>query len=79
MRFPARHGQVATFGLSSKPTEASARPGGREAPAMGGAGAGRVHEAPGWMADISARGKGDGLCQSDVPHASDSATFMSVT
>ena len=38
-----------------------------------------VESAPGWMADISARGKGDGLCQSDVPHASDSATFMSVT
>jgi hypothetical protein len=47
MRFPRPRGTLPPGPVHPAPTEASARPGGREAPAGGGAGAGRGLWAPG--------------------------------
>jgi len=48
LRFPRLRARPPPGPVQPAPTEASARPGGREAPAGGGAGAGRGLWAPGW-------------------------------
>ena len=48
LRFPRPRATLHPRLVQPAPREASARPGGREAPAMGGAGAGRGLWAPGW-------------------------------
>jgi hypothetical protein len=48
LRFPRPRATLSPRPVPPAPREASARPGGREAPAMGGAGAGRGLWAPGW-------------------------------
>jgi hypothetical protein len=50
LRFPRPRGTLPPGPVPPTPTETSARPGGREAPAGGGAGTGRGLWAPGWRA-----------------------------
>ena len=57
-RFPRPRGTVPCRPVGPGGTEASARPGGCEAPAIGGAGAGRGLWAPGWSRSGAALGQG---------------------
>ena len=61
-RFPRPRGTVPCRPAGPGPTEASARPGGRQAPAGGGAGAGRGLWAPGWARISAALGQGRCPC-----------------
>ncbi len=64
-RFPRPSGTVPCRSASPGTAEASARPGGREAPAGGGAGAGRGLWPPAGQGSAWRCGRGDGPCQRD--------------
>jgi hypothetical protein len=72
MRFPRPRGTLPPRPVPPAPTEASARPGGREAPAGGGAGAGqRLWPTAGVRAACRC-GRGDGPCHGGEAGGSDS-------
>jgi hypothetical protein len=64
-RFPARARQCTVDRLVREQQKASARPGGSEAPAGGGAGAGRGLWPPAGQGSTWRCGRGDGPCQRD--------------
>ena len=61
-RFPARAGRCPVDRSVQAPRKASARPGGREAPAGGGSGAGRGLWPPAGQGTAQRCGRGDGPC-----------------
>jgi len=61
-RFPARAGRCPADRQVEAPRQASARPGGGEAPAMGGSGAGRGLWPPAGQGTAWRCGRGDGPC-----------------
>jgi hypothetical protein len=63
MRFPRPRATLPPGPMLPAPTEASARPGGLEAPAGGGAGAGRGLWPPAGLGSAGRSGRGDGPCQ----------------
>ena len=63
MRFPRPCGTVPRRPAGPGTPQASARPGGREAPAGGGAGAGRGFGPPAGQGSAGRCGRGDGPCQ----------------
>jgi len=71
-RFPRPLGPVPRRPAGPGDTEASARPGGREAPAGGGAGAGRGLWPPAGQGSAGRCGRGDGPC-----HCSGESAFVS--
>gem|GEM_PF-4485032 len=71
LRFPRPRGTLPPRPVPPTPTEVSARPGGREAPAGGGAGAGRGLWPPAGQGSAWRHGRGDGPCQCSGAGGSD--------